>query len=96
MCMLDRVREQKREIMRMARKNKIAEVLLFGSCARKEEKPESDIDFLVSFEPGATLLDQVHMKGDLQALFGVSVDVVSKRGLSPFLGAHILEEAVPI
>lgn len=80
----------------MAHKNKISEVLLFGSCARKEEKPESDIDFLVSFESGATLLDQVHMRDDLQALFGVPVDVVSKHGLSPFLSASILKEAVPV
>ena len=94
--MLNRVRNRRADILRLARKNKIGNVMVFGSCARGEERADSDIDFLVTFEDGASLLNQVHMRDDLQELFGKPVDVVSSRGLSPYVGAHILAEAVPL
>ena len=90
------VRERKHEVLRIAKKNRIDEILLFGSCARGEDGPESDIDFLVSFAPGASLLDQVHAKDELQELFERPVDVVSRRGLSPYVAPSILSEAVPL
>jgi len=96
MCMLDAIRAKREAVMRIAEANKISKVLVFGSCARKEEGPDSDIDFLVTFEDGASLLNQVHVRNDLQDLFGMSVDVVSSRGLSPYIGPQILAEAVPV
>ena len=92
----ERVRERKFDVLRIAEKNRIDEILLFGSCARGEDGPESDIDFLVSFAPGASLLDQVHAKDELQELFERPVDVVSRRGLSPYVAPSILSEAVPL
>jgi len=96
MCMLDQVRAKRSAVMRIAASNKISKVLVFGSCARKEERSDSDIDFLVTFEEGASLLNQIHARDDLQELFGVPVDVVSSRGLSPYIGPRILAEAVPV
>lgn len=96
MSMLDTVRANREAVMRIAEANKISKVLVFGSCARKEDGPDSDIDFLVTFKDGASLLNQVHMRNDLQELFGVQVDVVSSRGLSPLIGPQILAEAVPV
>jgi len=96
MCMLDAIRAKREAVMRIAEANKISKVLVFGSCARKEEGPDSDIDFLVTFEDGASLLNQVHVRNDLQDLFGMPVDVVSSRGLSPYIGPQILAEAVPV
>jgi len=80
----------------MAESNKIRRVLVFGSCARKEEQPDSDIDFLVDFEPEATLFDHVHMRDGLSELFGVKADVVSSRGLDPFVAPYILKDAIAI
>ena len=94
MCMLDRVREKRDVVYKYADKHMIDKIYVFGSCARKEERPDSDIDFLVEFRPRASLLDQVHMRDDLAALFGRQIDVVSKRGLSPYIGPQILKEAV--
>jgi len=96
MCMLDTIRAKRKELYAIADRNKIDKMYLFGSCARKDERSDSDIDFLVTFKDGASLLNQVHMRDDLQALFGVPVDVVSSRGLSPYIGPRILAEAVPV
>lgn len=96
MCMLDRVRAKRDEVMRMAKANKISRILVFGSCARKEERLDGDIDFLVDFKPGATLFDHVHMRDALSELFGMKVDVVSSRGLDPYIAPHVLKEAVAL
>lgn len=52
MCMLDTIRAKRDEIYAIARKHKAEKLWVFGSCARKEETPESDIDFPVKFELG--------------------------------------------
>lgn len=52
-----------------------------------------DIDFLVEFEPGASLLDLMAIQNDLEALLRCSVDVVSTRGLKD-PDEHIRREAV--
>ena len=96
MCMLDTIRAKRDEIRVIARKHKIMKVYVFGSCARKEETPDSDVDFLVEFDKGASLLDQVHARDDLRDVFRRDVDVVSRRGLSPYMGPQILAEAVAI
>ena len=56
---------------------------MFGSDARGEETPESDIDFLVEFEKGSSLFDIVRVQDDLGELLGREVDVVSLGGLLP-------------
>ncbi|MBE0537131.1 MAG: nucleotidyltransferase domain-containing protein [Phycisphaerae bacterium] len=62
---------------------RIRELSLFGSALREDFGPESDMDFLVSFEPGArhTLFDMVHMQDELRVMFGRGVDLVSRRGI---------------
>ncbi len=56
---------------------------LFGCVSRAEETPESDIDFLVDFEPGSSLFDLVHLSDHLESLLARRVDVVSLGGLLP-------------
>lgn len=68
---------------------------VFGSVARGEERPESDIDFLVEFEPGSSLFDLMDLEAELAALLGVSVDVVSVGGLKD-RDRHIRDEAVAV
>ena len=94
--MLDAIHAKRDEIYSAARKHKIDKVYVFGSCARKEERPESDIDFLVEFRPGATLFDHVHMRDDMAELFKTSVDVVSTKGLDPYIAPRVVREAVAI
>ena len=96
MCMLDEIRAKRDEIYAIARKHKAEKLWVFGSCARKEERPDSDIDLLVKFDGNASLLDIVHIRDSARNLFSREVDIVSDRGLSPFVGRQIQEEAVPI
>jgi len=68
---------------------------VFGSVARGDETPTSDIDFLVEFEPGSSLFDLLHISEELEALLGMPVDVVSAGGLKG-RDAHIRQEATPL
>ena len=81
MCMLDELKKQRDEIYEIARRNKAKTVYVFGSCARKEETPESDVDFLVEFQDGATLFDHGGLYYDLSQFLKRPVDVISLRGL---------------
>ena len=68
---------------------------MFGSVARRDDTRESDIDFLVEFEPGSSLFDLMDLQEALEQLLGVPVDVVSVGGLKD-RDDHIRREAVPI
>ena len=69
MCMLDTIHAKRDEVRRLARRYNGRAVYVFGSCARKEEGPDSDIDFLVDFAPGTTLFGMAGLQDGLQALF---------------------------
>jgi uncharacterized protein len=92
---LDALRRRRTEILRVARKRRARRVAVFGSVARGEARHGSDVDLLVDFEPGASLLDQVGLFQDLQELLGVGVDVVSCSGLKP-RDSHTRAEAVDL
>ncbi len=96
MCMLDKIRAKRDEIYAIARKHKAEKLWVFGSCARKEERPDSDVDFLVRFGDDASFGAQVRLGDDFNAYFSRKVDVVSDRGLSPYIGKIIRKEAVAI
>ncbi len=80
-------------IAAFCRKWRVTEFALFGSVLRDDFGPDSDIDVLVELGPnhGLSLFDWVDMIGELKALFGREVDLVSKRGLrNPFRRHEIL------
>jgi hypothetical protein len=64
--------------------------------ARGEQHPDSDIDFLVDFEPGRSLLDLTGLWLDLEGTLGCKVDVVSSRGLRPRVAPEIMRDAIPL
>ncbi|HET9060984.1 MAG TPA: helix-turn-helix domain-containing protein [Acidimicrobiales bacterium] len=69
---------------------------LFGSVARGEEKPGSDIDILIDVPPGTGLLVLARCQADLEALLGAPVDLVPAADLKPGLAEGVLAEAVPL
>ena len=81
MCMMDEIRAKRDEIYAIARKHKAEKLWVFGSCARKEERPDSDVDFLVKFGDDSTLFDQGGLCVELGAALGRSVDVVDDDAL---------------
>lgn len=93
MTLAQLLKEKRDEILRLCAKHGARNVRVFGSAARREAKEESDIDFLVEFEPGRSLLDHAALVLDLEELLGRKVDVVTEGGLYWLLRRRILKEA---
>jgi len=85
----------KASIEAFCRKWKISELSIFGSFAREDAGPQSDVDVLVTFteDSGWTVFDLVTMKDELKAIFGREVDLVSRRGLEMSRN-HIRKQAI--
>lgn len=81
MCMLDTIHAKRDEVRRLARRYNGRSVYVFGSCARKEETPDSDIDFVVDFAPGTTIFNMSDLQDGLQSLFNRSVDLITEKSL---------------
>lgn len=79
-------------------KYNIKDIAIFGSYLKGKADENSDIDLLVVFEPysGISLLGYIGIENYLSHLLGVKVDLVEKKGLKPYIGRHILNEAVYI
>ena len=92
---LDDLRARRDEILRIAARHGAHNVRVFGSVARGQARPDSDIDFLVEFEPERTVLDLSSLILDLQEALGRKVDVVEI--WRPSRGAkRIQQESVPL
>ncbi len=83
------------QIKALANQHKAIEIRLFGSVAQGEDRENSDIDFLVEFERGASILDQVHLEIALRQLLECPVEVVPLGGLKA-RDAHVIETAVTL
>jgi len=90
------IRDHRDEILRLARAHGARNLQLFGSVARGEERPDSDLDLLVEMEPGRSLLDHIALKQDLEDLLGRDIDVVTEQSLHPRLRDRVLREAIPL
>ncbi len=84
------------EILRVAQGHGATHLSVFGSRARSDASPGSDLDLLVELGTGRDLLDLIAIKQDLEALLGCAVDVVTKAALSPYLRDQVLREARPL
>lgn len=80
------------------RRHHIKELMLFGSAARGEMRPESDIDLLVDYAPefGADLFEHLIAQRDLEELLGRKVDLVSKRALRDRMRRIVMADARPL
>lgn len=90
-----KIEQNRGRILDTARRYGVTKIRVFGSTARGEATKNSDLDLLVAFESGRSLLDLIGFRQDLEELLGIHVDVVSERGLSPYLRDHIFKEAMP-
>jgi uncharacterized protein len=86
------LREHERELHRKG----VAHAALFGSKARGDTRPDSDIDILIDLEPDARLsvFDYVGLKEYIADLFDGPVDVVNRKGLKPYLRGSVLDDLI--
>jgi predicted nucleotidyltransferase len=79
----------------VCRRYGVKELSVFGSAVRGEMGPESDIDILVEFEPDACVgvIKFESLVEELESLSGRRIDLVTKRGLKPWVRPHVLKDA---
>jgi predicted nucleotidyltransferase len=90
------LRLHRRRIQRLAQANRLRNVQVFGSVARGDDGPDSDVDLLVDLEPGASYFDLAQFAMDLEQLLGRHVDVVSRGALDADRDSQILREAIAL
>jgi len=77
----------------LCRKHDVRVLKLFGSAARGEDTPESDVDLLVEFEGQKSLFDLIGLEVELAAFLGRKVDVLTEASISPYLRDRVLASA---
>jgi predicted nucleotidyltransferase len=90
------LRRRRRRLLDAARAHGVRSVRVFGSLARGEALPASDIDLLVDLEPSRTLLDLVAFRREAEELLGMPVDVATLDMLKERIRAQVLAEAMPL
>ena len=95
--LLDELRAKRSQILALATKYGAGNVRVFGSVARREDGPESDIDLLVSFPPGYDLLGQrMPFAIQLEDMMGRSVEIIPDHELNRHLRDAVLAEAIAL
>lgn len=80
------------EALPILRRHGVVRAGVFGSRPRGTARADSDLDLVVEFEPGRSLLDLVGLEQDLEGALGIPVDVATYRSLHPLLRDRILAE----
>ena len=96
MEILEHIKAKREQILHLAEQHGARNVRVFGSVARGDTRPDSDVDFLVDMPRGRTLLDLVGLWQDLEELLDRRVDVVVEGGINPHRAERILAEARPL
>ena len=78
------------------RKNLVSYAAIFGSRARGDNRPDSDVDVMVKFFQGATLLTLAGVQRELSAVLNLKADVVTERSIHPALRSNIEQDAKKI
>jgi len=84
------------KVISILRSHGIKKILVFGSYARGEATPKSDLDLIVEFPKGTSLLDHIRIENELIEKLKIKVDLISKNGISPYLKDNIMKEAIVI
>ena len=85
-----------RESEAVLRARGVSHASLFGSRARDDARPDSDIDIMVEFDPAAhvTVFNYAGLKDHIAGLFDGPVDVVSREGLKPYIRPAAMTDAI--
>ncbi|HUT54767.1 MAG TPA: nucleotidyltransferase family protein [bacterium] len=90
------IREKRDEIIRIAARHGVKRVRVFGSAARAQARPDSDVDFLVEVEGPTPPWFPGGLVAELEQLLGRRVDVVEPEALSERLRENVLKDAIQL
>lgn len=93
---LEKLRTKKEELLALAERHGAKNLRVFGSVARGDSRPGSDVDFLVDMEEGRTYFDLIDLWLDMQNVLGKKVDVLTEPEVSPYFRQRVVREAVPL
>ena len=93
---MDLVRTKREQILRLARQHGVTRIRVFGSVARGDVGPQSDVDLLIEVGPNPSPWFPGGFVAELEALLGRRVQVITERGLDDLLRDRVLKEAVPL
>ena len=96
MALRDDIHRQRDAVLRIAARHGASNVRLFGSVARGEERPDSDVDLLIDLESERGFGDYLGLAEELEALLHRRVDLLLARSLSPFFRPYIEADARPL
>lgn len=95
--LIDTIKAQRQAILALSQRYGARHVRVFGSVARGEDRPGSDVDFLVEFPPGYDLFSQrLPLAEELSSLLGRRVDLVPEHELNRHIRDHVIQEAVEL
>jgi predicted nucleotidyltransferase len=83
-------------LRQIAERRGFTDLAVFGSAARGDDRPDSDVDLLADPPPGADLFEMARLEGAMELVLGRAVDLVSYRGLDPRRDRDILREKVAL
>ncbi|MGO9240388.1 MAG: nucleotidyltransferase family protein [Bryobacteraceae bacterium] len=92
----DTIRKQREAILRVAASHGASAVRLIGSVARGESRPDSDVDLLVTWREGTTLLNHAALMLDLERLLGRKVDIASDGWVKPSIRESVYRDAIAL
>lgn len=91
-----RVAAHRRELRALLRRHGITNPEIFGSTARGDDREDSDVDLLVDFPPGTSIIDIIGIQHELEDLLGVHVDLVPRSGLKERIRARAEKDLLPL
>ena len=96
MPLRDDLRRRRDTLHRIAARHGASNLRVFGSVARGQERPDSDIDLLIDLADDRGFSDYLALAEELEALLHRKVDLVLARSLSPHFRPYIEADATPL
>jgi predicted nucleotidyltransferase len=90
------VAAHRRELHGVLRRHSVTNPEIFGSAARGDDHEGSDVDLLVDFPPGTSIIDIIGIQHELEDLLGVPVLLVPRSGLKERAGARAAKDLLPL
>lgn len=90
------VAAHRRELHDVLRRHGVTNPEIFGSAARGDDHEGSDVDILVDFSPGTSIIDIIGLQHELEHLLGVPVDLILRNGLKERVRARAAKDLLPL